>query len=104
MPKWQQHHVWRVGALYVDERRDADLNTTVRVARFTEPTFPDRHLLLPPHGRRAARPGSLPRARTDTRGGVHAQSGHGGAALNVFHGSHARPEILSADASSGSRT
>jgi len=49
MPKWQQHHVWRVGELYVDERRDADLNRTVRVARFTEPTFPDRHLLPPPH-------------------------------------------------------
>ena len=49
MPKWQQHHVWRVGELYVDERRDADLNRTVRVARFTEPTFPDRDLMPPLH-------------------------------------------------------
>jgi hypothetical protein len=49
MPKWQQHHVWRVGELYVDERRDADLNRTVRVARFSEPTFPDRDLLPPLH-------------------------------------------------------
>ena len=23
MPKWQQHHVWRVGELYVDERTTA---------------------------------------------------------------------------------
>ena len=49
MPKWQQHHVWRVGELYVDERRDADLNRTVRVAPFTEPTFPDRDLMAPLH-------------------------------------------------------
>ena len=49
MPNWQHHHVWRVGELYVDERRDADLNRTVRVARFTEPTFPDRDLMPPLH-------------------------------------------------------
>jgi hypothetical protein len=49
MPKWQQHHVWRVGELYVDERRDGDLNRTVRVARFTEPTNPNADLMPPLH-------------------------------------------------------
>jgi hypothetical protein len=49
MPKWQQHHVWRVGELYVDERRDGDLNRTVRVARFTEPMQPARDLMPPLH-------------------------------------------------------
>ena len=49
MPKWQQHHVWRVGELYVDERRDGDLHRTVRVARFTEPTNPNADLMPPLH-------------------------------------------------------
>jgi len=48
-PKWQQHHVWRVVELYVDERRDSDLSRTVRVARFIKPTNPNADLMPPLH-------------------------------------------------------
>lgn len=37
MPKWQQHHVWRVGLLFVEEQHDRELSRTVRVARFADP-------------------------------------------------------------------